>query len=102
MRALIAATLLTLTACAPGPVRLATPPVELQHCQDEPTAPDLEAMPWEAAKAAATALEAVDMLFPVFKQRGQDTLDYVLASRKAGGDCRAKVDGVKAWAAEVE
>ena len=34
--------------------------------------------------------------------RDKAVLEYVLALRTAGGDCRSKVAGVKAWVAEVD
>ncbi len=33
----------------------------------------------------------------VIQQRDKAMLDYALAQRSAWGDCRAKVDGAKAW-----
>ena len=72
---------LALTACAPTRVRLAPLPIELTFCADEPQAPALPAVASPADQVTR------DML----------TLDYVLALRLAWGDCRAKVDGAKAW-----
>ena len=74
-----------LTACAPTRVRLAPLPAELTFCADEPQAPDLPAVASPADQVTR------DML----------TLDYVLALRLAWGDCKAKINGVKAWNARV-
>ena len=76
---------LGLPACAPTRVRLAPLPIELTTCADEPLAPALPAVVSPADQVTR------DML----------TLDYVLALRLAWGDCRATVDGAKAWNARV-
>lgn len=65
-------------ACGPGRPRLSPVPAELTTCADEPLAPDLP---------GRDAQDARDRLM----------LDYALSLRSAWGDCRAKVDGVKAW-----
>ena len=74
--------LMVCAACGHDRVRLVLPPAELATCADEPLAPDLP---------ARDGTEAV--------QRARDTLtfDYVLGMRSAWGDCRSKVDGLKAW-----
>lgn len=82
MRAMLPAAVLILsspglTACGEK-VRLALPPVELTTCADEPLAPELPGQDMQAARDALM-------------------LGYVLALRAAWGDCRAKVDGSKAW-----
>jgi len=71
-----------LTACGAERPRLTLPPADLAACAGEPQAPDLP---------ARDGSEAV--------QRSRDvlTLDYILSLRSAWGDCRAKVDGLKAW-----
>jgi hypothetical protein len=69
---------MALGACGPRPVRIALPPADLTTCADEPVAPDLPGR------------DAQD-------ERDRLTLDYVLGLRAAWGDCRAKVDGIKAW-----
>ena len=51
---------------------------DLTNCADEPPAP---ALPGQDQQA----------------ERDRLTLDYILGLRSAWGDCRAKVDGVKAW-----
>lgn len=80
-----------LTACGEH-VRIATPPPETLTCQDEPRAPDLPAIDWTAP---------VDQIKPVQRERDISTLGYVLSLRSAWGDCRAKIDGVRAWSEEV-
>lgn len=67
---------LALTACGDVQPTLILPPVELTHCADEPAAPELP----------EPGLE-----------RDRIVLDYILAWRSAHGDCKAKVDGLKAW-----
>ena len=76
---------LALTACAPTRVRLSPLPAELTTCADEPGAPALPPVTGPEAQAMR------DLLM----------LDYVLAWRSAWGDCRAKVDGAKAWNAAI-
>ena len=63
-------------ACGPQRLRVALPPAELAVCADEPLAPDLPADQAE---------------------RDKQVLGYILGLRSAWGDCRAKVDGLKAW-----
>ena len=75
-----------LTACGePTPIVL-TPPASLLSCADEPQAPDLP----ERDGTNETQI-ARDTL----------TLDYLLGLRSAWGDCKSKVEGVKAWSDEV-
>ena len=69
---------LGLTACGPKPVRLSPLPPDLTTCADEPPAP---ALPGQDQQA----------------ERDRLTLDYILGLRSAWGDCRAKVDGARAW-----
>ena len=66
-----------LTACGEKPV-LVLPPATLAECADEPVAPILPGR------------DQQDL-------RDSLTLDYLLAMRSAWGDCRAKVDGLRAW-----
>lgn len=54
------------------------PPVALTECADEPAAPDLPSRDQQA-------------------QRDLMTFGYILALRSAYGDCKADVDGIKAW-----
>lgn len=78
---------LALTACGPERPRIALPPADLASCADEPLAPDLPGVNWatiEAAKAASRA-------------RDTATLGFILSLRSAWGDCKSKVDGLKAW-----
>lgn len=73
---------LALTGCGPKSVRVAPPPPELTTCADEPAAPDLPGQDRQP-------------------ERDRLTLDYILSLRSAWGDCRAKVDGVRAWGAAL-
>ena len=75
---------LACASCGTGKVRLAPLPVELTKCADEPVAPDLPSR-------EGFQLELVQA------ERDRLTLDYILALRSAWGDCKAKVDGAKAW-----
>ena len=68
---------LSLTACGEKPV-LTLPPPQLSECAPEPQAPLLPGMDMQA-------------------ERDSLMIDYIAALRTAGGDCRAKVDGLKAW-----
>ena len=74
----VGAALAALTACGGERVVVVKPPVDLTHCADEPVAPDLP----------PPAMQAL---------RDQMMLAYVLAFRSAWGDCRAKVEGLRAW-----
>lgn len=93
------ATIPLLMACAAcgERIRLSLPPAELETCADEAEAPDLPAIPWTDALKALNGADAVAILKPVAQARDAATLDYVLAQRSAYGDCRSKVDGLKAW-----
>lgn len=71
--------LMACAACGQERVETIKPPADLLTCADEPEAPDLPGREQQV-------------------QRDRMTLDYVLALRSAWGDCRAKVDGVRAWA----
>lgn len=82
---------MALTGCGNERVRLVPVPVELTVCADEPQAPDLPAQDWSSIEAAK-AVQAV---------RDSEAFKYILAMRSAWGDCRADVDGVKAWNARV-
>lgn len=70
-------------ACGPKPVRIAPLPANLTTCADEPAAPDLPGQDRQA-------------------ERDRLTLDYILSLRSAWGDCRAKVDGARAWNERVK
>jgi hypothetical protein len=61
---------------------LVLPPAELAECAPEPPAPDLPAREFQMAR---------DLL----------VFDYILALREAGGDCRAKVNGLRVWMDEA-
>lgn len=74
-------------ACGPKPVRIAPPPADLTRCADEPPAPDLPP-PGDQAERQT--------------ERDTTVLAYILALRSAWGDCRAKVDGIRAWSAGVK
>lgn len=74
--------IVALAGCGqPEPVVL-TPPPALLTCADEPPVPELPSPEYQ-------------------KERDVLTLAYVLALRSAWGDCRSKVDGVRAWVDEV-
>jgi len=73
---------LALTGCGAERPRLSLPPPELTICADEPTAPEIPARDGQEATQ---------------RQRDALTLDYILNLRSAWGDCRAKVDGLRAW-----
>lgn len=66
-----------LTGCVRERPALAIPPTDLLTCADEPVAP---ALPGREQQASRDAL----------------TLDYILGLRAAWGDCRAKIDGIRA------
>lgn len=68
---------LLLSACGPQRPVLVLPPADLATCADEPLAPSIVGLEQSARDAL--------------------TLDYILGLRSAWGDCRAKVDGLKAW-----
>ena len=87
MKPAICLALLALTACGPKPVRLALPPAELARCADEPLAPDLPAVDWSSAELARPVQQARDAMM----------LAWALDMRSAWGDCKARVDGLKAW-----
>lgn len=70
-------------ACGQARIETIKPPADLLACADEPVAPDLPARDQQDA-------------------RDRMVLDYVLALRGAWGDCRAKVDGLNAWAMGLE
>lgn len=65
-----------LTACGDVQPVLILPPAELTTCADEPAAPDLPEPGIE---------------------RDKIVLEYILSWRSAHGDCKAKVNGLKAW-----
>ena len=82
---LLAATILCaagLTGCGQTSVHVAPPPPELTACADEPVAPELPPRDRQG-------------------ERDRLTLDYILSLRSAWGDCRAKVDGLRAWGAAL-
>lgn len=72
---------LALAGCAKN-VRGVPVPAELTTCADEPVAPDLPERDQQAAR---------DTL----------TLDYILSLRSAWGDCRSRVDGIRAWSKRI-
>lgn len=71
---------LALTGCGQDRPRIVLPPLELTTCADEPQAPELP-------------LQTPDTQH----LRDEMMLDFVLALRSAWGDCKSKVDGLKAW-----
>lgn len=76
------------TGCAStATVRPVPLPAELTACADEPAVPELPQVDWSSLPAARPLQLARDRL----------TLDFVLALRRAGADCRARVAGAKAW-----
>jgi len=87
-----------LTACGEKIAVATTPPAELLTCADEPLAPDLPPYAWDWIIAAPTVDVAVERMKAITGKRDALTLDYILAFRSAWGDCRSKVDGVRAWA----
>lgn len=68
-------------ACGEKPV-LILPPVELTTCADEPLAPDLPAREFQ-------------------DERDRMMLGFTLDLRKAWGDCKAKVEGLRKWREEA-
>lgn len=87
MKALPLLALIALSACGNERVRIAPVPVELTTCAGEPVAPELPVQDWSSIEAAK-AVQAI---------RDSKVFDFILAMRSAWGDCRAKVDGTKAW-----
>jgi len=77
---------LALTACGQERPRIALPPADLATCAGEPLAPALP--PRDGSELVQAVRDAL-------------TLDYILDLRSAGGDCRAKVLGLKAWSEEA-
>ena len=73
---------LALAACQPAKPVLVLPPVSLTTCAPEPAAP---ALPGKDQQA----------------ERDRLILDYLLSLRAAGGDCRAKVNGLATWVKEA-
>lgn len=73
--------IINVSACTPRPV-VQLPPPELATCAPEPKAPDIP---------ARDGTEAVQ------HQRDVMTLEYILSLVSAGGDCRAKVQGLAKW-----
>jgi len=97
---------LALTACGPKPApRIVPLPPELTTCADEPQAPALPAYQWGEIQLDAAlmptpeqaAKKAIDRAQEITRKRDQLMLDFTLAQRSAWGDCRAKVDGARAW-----
>lgn len=66
------------------------PPAALLSCADAAEAPDLAPVPWSTGDL--TEIQRVQA------NRDRQTFEYILAERSTGGDCRAKLHGVKAWA----
>lgn len=71
---------ITLAACGQKEPMVITPPAELLRCADAPAVPELP---------------------PPGIERDKVTLALWLAEREAGADCRARVNGVRAWVDEV-
>lgn len=103
------AILLIIPGCATS-VRLATPPVDLLACKAEATPPDLPAVPWQPLDVEVTKLVPDIALIRTLignvrvaqRKRDEATFSFILDERLAGGDCRAKVAGLKAWADAVD
>lgn len=74
--------LLALAACGQPEALVITPPASLLTCADEPAPPAIPARDGTEANQLARDLAM---------------LDGYLALRSAYGDCRAKVDGLRAW-----
>lgn len=70
--------LMLLGACEPQRIETIKPPMALTTCSDEPVAPDLPGHDMQA-------------------ERDRLTLEYLFGLRSAWGDCRSKVDGIRAW-----
>jgi hypothetical protein len=71
---------LALAACGQPEALVLTPPADLLRCADAPAVPTLPEPGIERDRA---------------------TVALWLAEREAGADCRARVNGVRAWVAEV-
>jgi hypothetical protein len=72
-----------LGACEPKRIEIVRPPAALTECADEPAAPDLPGRDQQS-------------------ERDRLTLDYILGLRSAWGDCRSKVDGIRAWSEALD
>lgn len=84
---------IALASCGqPTPVAI-TPPASLLTCADEPAPPALEPQDWTAP---------VETIRAVQLRRDRMMLDAYLALRSAYGDCRAKVDGTRAWSETLD
>lgn len=88
MRYLILPALIALSACGQDRPVTVLPPAELMQCDDMPEAPTLPPIDWTSTETAK----------PIVKQRGKDTLAYILTLRSAYASCRGRVDGVREWA----
>jgi len=80
---LISLSSVTLASCGQERPAIAKPPVALLSCADEPVAPDLPPRSMQ-------------------DQRDMMTLEYILGLRSAWGSCKASVNGIAAWANELE
>lgn len=70
----------SLAACGqPERIEIVRPPASLTTCADEPLAPSLPDRDQQAERDALT-------------------LGYILDLRSAWGDCKSRVDGLRAWA----
>jgi hypothetical protein len=87
IRLMTAAMVLAVTNGCTERIRIATPPVELMTCADEPAAPQLPARDGTDATQLA---------------RDVAMLNGYLALRTAYGSCRAAVEGVAAWSRQVK
>jgi hypothetical protein len=76
------------TACEPTRIETLKPPAALTECADEPVAPSLPPVDWTSVETAR----------PIQRERDELVFDYVLGLRTYGGDCKADVVGLKAWA----
>lgn len=82
---------LACAACGDARPTLVLPPAELATCADDPQAPDLSPRPALVTAADIPAYVAAQL------DRDRATLEYILGLRSAGGDCRAKVQGLATW-----
>lgn len=78
---------IALSACGTERPRIVRPPVELTTCAGEPAVPVLP------ERDGTDAGQLV---------RDRLTLDFILALRSAYGDCRSKVDGLRAWSEALD
>lgn len=100
---------MALTACGATPrAEFIPPPLALQSCASDPSIPDVPAYEWakiafiagQEPSPQAAADKFTELARLMTEDRGEIELQFILALRSAGGDCRAKVKGLKAWVEE--